>query len=162
MLEQKARQTIDKKLIESGWLIQDFYDFNPSAALGVAVREHVTDSGPVDYSLFIKCRLCGLIEAKKDDWGEKITEVEDQTRRYANSVFKNVDPIVCTVRFVYEATGQITQFTDYQDQICRSRRVYTFHRPKTLEKWIREGETIRNHLRNLPILEKQNLRDCQF
>ena len=37
--EEKSRLTIDKKLIESGWVIQDVKSLNLSASLGVAVRE---------------------------------------------------------------------------------------------------------------------------
>jgi len=54
--EAKARQIIDKKLTDSGWLLQDYKsEFNPAASLGVAVREFPTDSGPVDYMLFSVC-----------------------------------------------------------------------------------------------------------
>jgi type I restriction enzyme R subunit len=51
--EQKARIEIDKKLATSGWLLQDKKEFNPAAAQGVVVREFITDSGPVDYLLFV-------------------------------------------------------------------------------------------------------------
>ena len=46
--EAKARQIIDKKLIQSGWLIQDLRQINLSAGVGVAVREFPTGTGPVD------------------------------------------------------------------------------------------------------------------
>ena len=49
--EQKARIEIDKKIKASGWLLQDKNEFNPAAAIGVAVREFSTDTGPVDYLL---------------------------------------------------------------------------------------------------------------
>lgn len=42
--EDKARVTIDKKLIESGWTIQDVKSLNLSASLGIAVREFPTPS----------------------------------------------------------------------------------------------------------------------
>ena len=51
--EAKARLVIDKKLVECGYVLQDMSEFNPAASLGVAVREYPTDSGPVDYLLFI-------------------------------------------------------------------------------------------------------------
>lgn len=46
--EQKAREAIDEKLRQSGWVIQDVKTFNPSASLGIAVREFPTSTGPVD------------------------------------------------------------------------------------------------------------------
>ena len=74
--EAKARATIDKKLINSGWVIQDVKSLNLSASLGVAVREFPTSTGPVDYALFIEGVPVGIIEAKKTEAGENITAVE--------------------------------------------------------------------------------------
>jgi len=37
--EQKARQQIDSMLIASGWAIQNYTQFNPNAAPGVALCE---------------------------------------------------------------------------------------------------------------------------
>ena len=65
--EAKARTVIDKKLIESSWVIQDVKSLNLSASLGVAVREFPTSTGPVDYALFIEGVPVGVIEAKKKD-----------------------------------------------------------------------------------------------
>ena len=59
--EDKSRQIIDKKLIESGWAIQDMKSLNLTASLGVAVREFPTSTGPVDYALFIEGVPVGII-----------------------------------------------------------------------------------------------------
>lgn len=56
--EQIARDQIDKRLLAAGWLVQDKSSLNPNAALGVAVREYPTDTGPADYVLFVDGRLC--------------------------------------------------------------------------------------------------------
>ena len=85
--EDKARVTIDKKLIESGWTIQDVKSLNLSASLGIAVREFPTSTGPVDYALFLEGIPVGVIEAKKSELGENITSVESQSARYATSTF---------------------------------------------------------------------------
>ena len=82
------------------------------ASLGVAVREYPTSTGPVDYALFVSGKPVGVIEAKKDDLGENITVVEGQSDRYANSTFRYVATDY-RIRFAYEATGQLTRFTDY-------------------------------------------------
>ena len=42
--EAKAREQIDKKLQESGWVIQNLKTLNLTAALGVAVREFPTST----------------------------------------------------------------------------------------------------------------------
>ena len=86
--EEKARQTIDEKLIQSGWAIQNMNELNLSSTLGVAVREFPTSTGPVDYALFVDGKPVGVVEAKRDELGESITDVENQSGRYANSKFK--------------------------------------------------------------------------
>ena len=37
--EERARQLIDARLEQSGWIVQDLSHVNPMASLGVAVRE---------------------------------------------------------------------------------------------------------------------------
>ena len=88
--EEKARLLIDARLEQSGWDIQDWKKVNPTASLGVAVREFPTSTGPVDYALFIDGKPVGVIEAKKDELGENITVVESQSGRYASSTFKYI------------------------------------------------------------------------
>jgi type I restriction enzyme R subunit len=77
--EAKARQQIDQKLQQAGWIVQDMKKINLGAGLGVAVREYPTDSGPADYVLFVERQAVGVIEAKKDE--SILTSVEDQTER---------------------------------------------------------------------------------
>ena len=74
--EQKAREIIDKKLNQAGWVVQDMKQLNLFAGLGVAVREFPTSSGPVDYALFVDGIPVGIIEAKKDDAGENILSLD--------------------------------------------------------------------------------------
>ena len=69
--ETKARLQIDQKLEQAGWVIQDMKHLNLGAAVGVAVREYPTDTGPADYVLFVNRNAVGVIEAKKDSAGEK-------------------------------------------------------------------------------------------
>ncbi len=47
--EERARIEIDRKLVDSGWLIQDMSEINIGAAPGVAVREFPTSTGEADY-----------------------------------------------------------------------------------------------------------------
>ena len=130
--EQKARVEIDKRLIAAGWILQDKREFNPAASVGVAVREFSTDTGPVDYLLFIDRKPVGVIEAKKAEEGQSIIVHEAQSQRYAVSGIKWAINGV-NIRFAYEATDVITRFTDYADIKTRSRDVYTFHHPETLK-----------------------------
>lgn len=159
--EEKARIAIDKKLEESGWVIQDVKSLNLSASLGVAVREFPTSTGPVDYALFVESVPVGVVEAKKTDAGENITTVESQSARYANSTFKWIKSEY-RIRFAYEATDKLTRFTDYNDIKYRSRTVFSFHRPETLQALIRQPDTIRNNMKHFPEFDPTGFRKCQI
>lgn len=159
--EEKSRLTIDKKLIDSGWVIQDVKSLNLSASLGVAVREFPTSTGPVDYALFIEGVPVGVIEAKKTDEGENITAVEGQSSRYANSTFKWIKSIY-RIRFAYEATDKLTRFTDYNDVKYRSRTVFSFHRPETLNALLKQADTVRNNMKHFPEFDPTGFRKCQI
>ncbi len=159
--EEKARITIDKKLIESGWAIQDVKTLNLSASLGVAVREFPTSTGPVDYALFVEGVPVGVVEAKKTDVGENITAVEGQSSRYANSTFKWIRGEY-RIRFTYEATDKLTRFTDYDDIKYRSRTVFSFHRPETLVALLRQPNTVRNNMKSFPAFDSTGFRKCQI
>lgn len=159
--EQEARVVIDKKLEQSGWVIQNFAQVNIGAALGVAVREYPTDTGPVDYALFIDGEPVGVIEAKKSSIGENITVVEEQSARYATSSFKWINREY-TIRFAYEATDKLIKFTDYKDIKYRSRRVFSFHRPEHLKSLLQASDTIRNNMKHFPILDTTGFRECQI
>lgn len=126
--EQLARDQIDARLTEAGWHVQNKETLDFSAGLGIAVREYPTDTGPADYVLFVDRRAVGVIEAKPEDWGHKITTVEDQSAGYAAAKLKwvnNREP----PPFVYESTGTITQFTDGRDPKPRSREVFHISPP---------------------------------
>ena len=158
--EEKARQEIDKQLTELGYVIQDMADLDLTAARGVIVREYPTDTGPVDYLIFIEGEPIGIIEAKEIKKGEKlVVEVEKQTNRYKNSKFlylPNAD-----IRFVYESTGEITRFTDYYDADYRSREIFTFHSPDALYILKHCKNTLRNYLKHFPYFDTNGFRKCQ-
>jgi type I restriction enzyme, R subunit len=112
------------------------------------VREYQTDVGPVDYALFVGGKAVGVIEAKPQDWGHRITTVEEQSGGYAHATLKwvnNKEPLP----FVYESTGVITRFTDEHDPKPRSREVFSFHRPETLQEWIGQETSLSSTLYNL-------------
>lgn len=159
--EQQARRVIDEKLCQAGWLIQNVNQLNLSAAVGVAVREFPTSSGPVDYALFVDGKPVGVIEAKPSAAGETITVVEQQSHRYANSTLKWVQQDY-SIRFAYEATDKLIRFTDYQDQKYRSREVFWFHQPQTLQALLRQPTTLRNRLKAIPPFDYTRFRQCQI
>jgi type I restriction enzyme R subunit len=81
--EQLARDKIDAALICSGWVIQNKNKINLQAGLGVAIREYQTDIGPADYVLFADGQPVGIIEAKREEEGTRLTMHEEQSAAYA-------------------------------------------------------------------------------
>ena len=163
--EQEARDRIDAQLRAAGWAVQKKIDF--AQGKGQAVREWSTDVGPADYVLFVDKLAVGVIEAKCEEEGQHLTVHEPQTEGYAVAKLKwvnNREPLP----FLYEATGIITRFTDGRDPKPRSREVFSFHRPETLRDWLRDGDSLRARLAQLPPLNPDHqpakelrLRDCQ-
>lgn len=159
--EEKARLIIDEKLCQAGWVIQDMNRLNLAVSLGVAVREFPTSTGEVDYALFIDGQPVGVVEVKREEAGQSITDVEIQSGRYAHSTFKWVR-VDYFIRFVYEATDKLIRFTDYKDMKYRSRTVFSFHRPETLRELLKQPDTIRNNMKHFPVLDETGFRKCQI
>lgn len=158
--EQIARDKIDEMLQEAGWLVQSKNKVDLSANKGIAVREYQTDVGPADYVLFVDRKPIGIIEAKREDEGHRLTVVEEQSSNYANAKLKylNNDPLP----FVYESTGTITRFTDYRDPKPRGRNVFSFHKPVTIAEWLKKGKSLRERLLSIPALDETGLRPAQI
>lgn len=159
--EQKARDTIDKMLAGCGWVVQGQKEINFNAGLGVAVREYPTDVGPADYVLFVDRKPVGVIEAKREEEGQRLVSVAEQSEGYANAQLKWIkdnEPLP----FIYESTGVITVFRDQRDPKPRSREVFSFHRPETFQEWLTQNDTLRGRLEKLPSLPTQGLRECQL
>ncbi len=158
--EQLARDKIDVMLEQAGWKVQpkDKIDFR--AGPGIAVREYQTSVGPADYVLFIDKKPVGVVEAKPEDWGHNITVVEEQSGGYASAKLKWIDNSE-PLPFVYESTGVVTRFTDEGDPKPRSREVFNFPMPETIQDWHSRSVTLRARLQTLPSLDPTGLRTCQ-
>lgn len=159
--EQKARDTIDRMLQDAGWAVQNMSSLNWSASPGIAVREYQTEIGPADYVLFVDGKPCGVIEAKREEEGHRLTTHEKQAEDYARSQLKWVADSQ-PLPFVYESTGILTRFTDTRDPYPRAREVFSFHRPETLTEWQKQTATLRSRLGTLPPLPPAGLRACQI
>lgn len=141
--------------------MQDVKQVNLGAGVGIAVCEYPTDTGPADYLLFVDRQAVGVIEAKRDEEGHKLSAHEPQTARYANATLKwrkDAAPL----RFLHESTGQILWFTDGADPAPRARELFHFLRPETLAEWAEQPQTLRQRLQQLPPLPTRGLRDCQI
>lgn len=158
--EQRAREQIDGLLTAAGWVIQDMAGFNRNAAEGVAVREFVLPNGPCDYLLFVGGKAAGVIEAKKA--GVTLSGVAEQAVKYMVKLPDYLARWADHLRFDYESTGDETFFCDRQDPKPRSRRVFAFHQPATLHAWLKQADTFRARLQQMPALDTAGLRDCQI
>src|SRR5690348_4798237 len=86
--EQKARDRVDSLLAAAGWVVQGKKAIDFNAGPGIAIREYQTDIGPADYVLFVDKKAVGVIEAKKEELGQNLTPVEDQTEGYSKAKLK--------------------------------------------------------------------------
>jgi type I restriction enzyme R subunit len=158
--EDRARSLIDRQLFACGWIVQSRSEMNLGAGPGVAVREFQTASGPVDYALFVGRKLCGVVEAKAE--GTTLSGFSDQAERYIHDMPEHLIREEGQVRFEYVASGSEMLFRDHADPEPVSRRVFAFHRPETLELWLREPQTLRARLQHMPPLLEDDLRGCQI
>jgi type I restriction enzyme R subunit len=158
--EQRAREAIDSLLTAAGWIIQDNADFNRNAGEGVAVREFLLPNGRCDYLLFVGGKAAGVVEAKKS--GVTLSIVAEQANKYMGELPGHLARWADQLAFDYESTGDETYFRDMRDPKPRSRRVFAFHQPQTLHRWLKESDTLRGRLQHLPPLDTAGLRDCQI
>lgn len=94
--EATTRVLIDEHLRASGWVVDSNVlrhanGTRPEIGKAMAIAEWPTETGPVDYALFIDCRCVGVIEAKR--------EVKDvpgrlgQAKRYATGIALTSDEL---------------------------------------------------------------------
>jgi type I restriction enzyme R subunit len=89
--EQIARDKIDLMLKEAGWIVQSKNEVDLGAGRGVALREYQAETKFADYVLFLDKKPVGIIEAKKEDEGHKLTVAEDQAKEYSVAKLKYLD-----------------------------------------------------------------------
>ncbi|MGA2237076.1 MAG: type I restriction-modification enzyme R subunit C-terminal domain-containing protein [Terriglobales bacterium] len=165
--EDRARENIDELLEAAGWIVQNKNETNLSAGRGVAVREFPMKSGhgEADYLLFVDSAPIGVVEAKKE--GDTLTGVELQTTKYCGGIPTNLTAPRRPLPFQYQSTGVETRFTSLLEPEARSRQVFAFHRPETLDQWLAQelqhpGSTVRARLHSLPPLITDGLRPAQI
>ena len=138
--EQQARVTIDNLLQQAGWAVQNTGSVNLYASTGVAVREFrlKPGHGQADYLLYVSRKAAGVVEAKPV--GRTLTGVELQSEKYGTGLPDNLPAHRRPLPFLYESTGQETQFTNRLDPEPRSRNVFAFHTPDALAAWLDADE----------------------
>ena len=124
------------------------------------LRENQADRKFADYILYVDRKPVGVIEAKREEEGHRLTVAEDQSAEYANAKLKYLDND--PLPFVFESTGTITRFRDTRDPKPRGRTVYSFFRPETLAKYLENEKSLRSRLLDIPELNIEGLRPAQI
>ena len=103
-----------------------------------------------------------MVEAKAV--GTTLSGVEPQTLEYCAGLPPDLSPLAWhdPLPFRYTSTGVETFYANDLDPEPRSRRLFSFHRPETLADWLKEPDTLRSRLRQMPPLITQGLRQCQI
>ncbi len=126
--------------------------------------------GRADYVLYVDQRAVGVIEAKPV--GTPLSGVEWQSAMYAVGLPPEVRLKALThegrLPFVFEASGSETHFTNGFDPASRARRIFSFPRPETLARTLRDTEsepdapTWRAKVQDMPPLATEGLRPAQI
>jgi type I restriction enzyme R subunit len=91
-LDEKAtRELIDQQLRDAGWeadskTLRYAEGARPESGRFLAIAEWPTETGPVDYALFIGTECVAVVEAKRSR--KNVSSAIDQSRRYASG-FRN-------------------------------------------------------------------------
>ncbi|MFD5084099.1 DEAD/DEAH box helicase family protein [Kitasatospora sp. NPDC058406] len=142
LTEVQVREQLDRMLRDAGWSVQD-HDAQLNLFVkerGVAVREVTMASGRADYLLYVDRKLVGVIEAKRE--GSDLSAAEGQADRYAEglSAGQRLAAWRAELPYRYASDGGETRFRNTLDPDSRSRRVFSFHQPRTLSRWMRQTE----------------------
>jgi type I restriction enzyme R subunit len=150
-------------LKEAGWSVQYFDEMNLGSSLGIAIREFPLRKEHADYLLFLDRKAVGVVEAKPE--GTTLSGVAEQSESYLTNLPDNLPHVSNPLPFAYESTGIETYFRNTRDPCARSRRVFYFHRPETLQEQLSQDSTLRTKLKKLNkeyLLIEEGLRDCQI
>ncbi|MGV4928274.1 DEAD/DEAH box helicase family protein [Streptomyces sp. BHT-5-2] len=175
LTEAQVRACLDQMLTEAGWDVQDagatlnLWVQGDRRGNGVAVRETTTARGRADYALYVDRKLVGVIEAKRE--GADLSAAEEQADRYADHLTDAQQRLAAwraPLPFRYVSDGGETRFRTALDPDSRTRRIFSFHQPRTLARWMRQADedpqapTYRARLRlRMPELDERPLRPAQ-
>ena len=133
--EELARDRIDNRLQAAGWQVQDKDALDFNAGLGIAVREFQTDVGPADYVLFADRQAVGVVEAKPDSLGSQAHHGRRTIGRLREGEGSNGSRTPNPCPFSMRAPGRLRGSRTGAILSPRSREVFSFHRPETLNAW---------------------------
>ena len=132
--EGKARLLIDEQLKKLGWEILPEDSKAPDTG-NYAIEELQTESGPMDYALFIDGVLVGDIEAKSEKTG--VPAIIQQDERYSQSYTDGkFDFNGYHIPFLYASNGNVVYFRDVRSKNNLQRKISKFHTPKAISEFL--------------------------
>src|SRR5581483_12011639 len=178
-VEMIRSDLIVEHLRQTGWTLYQFSDqklihyfTDRNRSEGVAVTSDPESAH--GYLLFVAGRPVGTIASstvlKSFPEGPDTTEavisiIQSMLNISISHTGYNILP------FSYEITNTTIRFTNYLEPESQSRRVFTFHRPETLARWLdqappniptSQNNLFRSRLKRMPTLQRKGLRMHQF
>ncbi|WP_421918857.1 DEAD/DEAH box helicase family protein [Marinifilum sp.] len=139
--EKEARLVIDEALKKNGWEILHYTKGMDTTSLqNHAVEEYPTESGPVDYALFVEGKLLGMLEAKRPSTDPQ-NVLDSQTKRYAKTVKEGVGNWYgYKVPFLYASNSDRIFHLDVRSNLNTDRQIYGYHTPEALKEKFERDE----------------------
>jgi len=139
MQDRRKNNLIEPLLEAAGWSIQDSSQADFQSAKGLALRGFplARGCGEVDYLLFLNGKAAGLIALK--DPGSTVSGLEAGAEKYRRGLPFTLPLYTRPLPFLYESSGEETQFTNGFDPDPQPRKLFAFHKPETLMEWMEEG-----------------------
>lgn len=135
--EEKARVKIDRWFADAGWLVVNREEFEPTMT-AVAVREGLLKGNlEADYLMFINGKVCGVLEAKREEVDVDSDKVSDQVTTYAKSVPNCYQTWQKPIPFCISQTVKLSYFKIFVNRIRIGRKSTAFiHRRKLWLCWV--------------------------
>ena len=155
--EEKAREKIDKQLINAGWDIvarDEYVPFNASAVKEALMQGNKES----DYLLFIDDKAIAVVEAKAED-NTLGNIVAQQAEWYSQHPQNWVGMWEHNqIPFVYLANGNKIYFKNMLEADSEYIELAEMHSPKKMLQMLGK----KSEYGALPRIEKKGLRDCQY
>ena len=151
--EGKARKLIDEKLKEAGWELLPEGSSVPQSG-NFAIDEVQTESGPMDYALYIDGVLVGDVEAKSEDKG--VPGILQQDERYSQT-YKDgkFDFDGYHIPFLYASNGHVIWFKDVRSKNNIPREISKYHTTQALTEFLsRDTKSAYQWLKENPIVSE--------
>ena len=137
-------------LKEAGWELLPEGSSIPQSG-NFAIDEVQTESGPMDYALYIDGVLVGDVEAKSED--SRVPAILQQDERYSKT-YKDgkFDFDGYHIPFLYSSNGHVIWYRDVRSKNNTPREISKFHTPQALTEFLsRDIESAYKWLQENPI-----------